>query len=209
MAARPRKYYPNAFITTGIYTKGKEWMTNEGEEYIGPYHKYIDGFTMTLPNYDKQKSVQLIPYQEQVATGNSKTLIYDKISDIAVKDLNAPKSFYPKPTPKQQKSGFMTRYATQKRNEPTKFAEISEEQYKTITNSAKGINGGLYKGIEFKWKITGHKNDILKDDGSIKEHGVEDTNRRILILLDEKYPGIANYFADLLEFTIYDDIKQK
>ena len=207
MAIRPRKYYPNSFIETGIYTKGKEWMSLKGVGYIGPYHKYIDGFTMTLPNYDKVKSEQIIPYNEQIVKGNTGLLLYDSLTELKIKNLNAPKSYFAKPTEQDFKQGHMTRYATQKRNEPTVFQEITQDQFKTITNPAKGINGGLYKGITFKWKLTGPKNDILDENGKITTYGVEDTNRRILIDLDDDYPTIGSFFNDLLEFSEWDDIK--
>jgi hypothetical protein len=208
MANRPRKYYPQQFITTGLYTAGKEWMTIDGTEYIGVYHTYIDGFTMTLANYDPKKSETLVPYDETITEGKMDKLVYDSITTSNIKKQHAPVTKRVTPTEDQRSSGFMVRYILQRRNDPTKYYEVDEDDFKTLQKANKGINGGLYKGIIVDWKLSGPEYDVLNADGSIKEYGVVDTNRRVLFDLDRTYPGIATFMNDLREFTIYDDIKK-
>jgi hypothetical protein len=51
MAKRPKIYYSQEQITTGLKTSGKEWMLNNGTEYKGYYHTYTDGMIMTGFDY--------------------------------------------------------------------------------------------------------------------------------------------------------------
>ena len=66
MAVRNKLYYPQSQIVTNLYTSGKEWMTEKGQEYIGYYHKYIDGKIASGAVYVKDQSVTLIKYIDHV-----------------------------------------------------------------------------------------------------------------------------------------------
>ena len=64
MYKRPKIYYPKAKITNNLYTKGREWMYEDGKEYIGYYHKYADGLVLTEAFYNTIRSEKLIPYTD-------------------------------------------------------------------------------------------------------------------------------------------------
>ena len=66
MAVRNKIYYPKSHIVENLYTSGKEWMTEKGEEYIGYYHKYIDGKVASGAVFSKTQSVKLIKYINHV-----------------------------------------------------------------------------------------------------------------------------------------------
>ena len=62
MAIRNKIYYPKSHIVENLYTAGKEWMTEDGTEYIGYYHRYIDGKVASGAVYVRSQSVKLIKY---------------------------------------------------------------------------------------------------------------------------------------------------
>ena len=68
---RRRIYYPEGSIQKGLYTEGGEWMTDDGDEWVGQYHKYTNtGEIYTKPVYVKDVSVKLVPlyiFSEQLA----------------------------------------------------------------------------------------------------------------------------------------------
>ena len=115
MASRPRPYYPKAHVTEGLVTRGKEWMLEDGTEYIGPYHKYIDGFVMTNSTYNESLSQILIPYIDPLTTKDA--LIYDKIKPIDITKHVSPKSKRVTPDEDSLYAGSMKRYIVQRRND--------------------------------------------------------------------------------------------
>jgi hypothetical protein len=199
MAKRPRPYYPRAHVTEGLVTRGKEWMTEDGTEYIGPYHKYIDGFVMTNSTYNESLSKKLIPYKDQTTDKDSFT--YDKIKPIDITKHVSPKSKRITPSEDDLYAGSMKRYIVQRRNDVNQIFEVDDKQFKTLTQSNKGLNGSLYKGIELLWKIKGPEYDI-KVGNTIQTPGIIDTNRRTLINAETKLPGISNFLSDLTEFRL-------
>ena len=40
---RNRLHYTPNQITLNLYTTGSQWMTDDGVEFIGPYHTYTTG----------------------------------------------------------------------------------------------------------------------------------------------------------------------
>lgn len=202
---RNKLYYPKSHIITGLETTGKEWMLEDGTEYVGYYHKYIDGLVMTLASYSPTQSKKLIPYIDKTTQPESR--IYDTIAKDISK-YKAPIYKYSIPTQEEYKKGFYKRYFVQRRNSVNEILEIDSEQFASLNTPDAGIDGNLYKGIVIDWKLTGLRND------SNSEKGVEDTNRRIVELKDYDMKGLKNFLTDYLEFTIYStavskDIKQK
>jgi hypothetical protein len=191
---RKKLYYPKSHIITGLQTSGKEWMLEDGTEYVGYYHKYIDGTVLTLADYSPTQSKTLIPYIDKTTQPESR--IYDTIAKDTSK-YKAPIYKYPIPTESDYKKGFYTRYIIQRRNYLQEIIEIDSEQYSSLNTPDTGIDGNLYKGITLDWKLTGTKNDTST------EKGVEDTNRRLVELKDFDMKGLKQYLTDYLEFTIY------
>ena len=58
---RTKTYYTNDEIINDLFTQGKEWMTEDFIEYIGPYHTYPNGAIYSGAEYSDE-SVQLMPY---------------------------------------------------------------------------------------------------------------------------------------------------
>ncbi len=206
MAKRPKVYYPKAFIKEGLYTNGKELMYESGREYTGPYHSYTDGFSITGATYSEKTSERLIPYVD-IKSQSKGNFVYDIIKEIEdITKYEVPKSFFPKPTADDYAIGVITWYIVKKRNEAIgRLFEITKEQYKTLSQEGKGINGNLYKGIEIKWKINGNAVDIIKNGITIPS--ITSTNKRTLFFKESSFKGITKFLGDFEEFSIYRPIK--
>ena len=88
MAVRNKLYYPQSQIVTNLHTSGKEWMTESGEEYVGYYHKYIDGKVASGAVYVKGQSVTLIKYIDHAVQPDNalyNSLIKKKFTPISPK----------------------------------------------------------------------------------------------------------------------------
>lgn len=200
MAVRNKLYYPQSQIVTNLYTSGKEWMTEKGQEYIGYYHKYIDGKIASGAVYVKDQSVTLIKYIDHVVQPDNalyNSLIKTKFTPIS------PKQIIPIPTADDYEIGKFTRYFLRRRNYSTyeDIIEINEAQFKLWKRTGSGIDTSLYQGLELQWKLTGPLNDITTTINT--EYGVYDTNKRLVLLKDYEMAGLKNFLTDYIELTIY------
>jgi hypothetical protein len=198
--ARKKIYYPKSHIITNLYTKGKEWMLESGEEYIGYYHKYIDQSVYTEAVYNRADSKKLIPYQDKFQ--QPENAIYSGLK----KRLNY-KTPYPittTPTLDDYQKGKFTRYFLRRRNYSiySDIIEIDENQFKLWRNPNGGIDESIYNAIAIDWKLTGPLNDIRQSESDII-YGVYDTNKRIVELRDNTFPGIINVLTDYIEYSIH------
>ena len=75
MSTGNRLYYPKTDIVNNLYTSGKEWMYEDGTEYMGYYHRYIDGIRMSGAVFEKGYSKKLIPYKDYVRQPDR--IVYD------------------------------------------------------------------------------------------------------------------------------------
>lgn len=110
-----------------------------------------------------------------------------------------PESFTPTPTEEDYREGFIRRYFAQQKRKPHKITEIDQTQFNSYDKIQKGLSQDLYEVFSLRWKITGPRNDIYKNDIPVK-NGVEDTNLKNLNLEKEDHPGISEFLDDPLEF---------
>jgi len=203
MYKRPKIYYPKTKIITNLYTRGKEWMFENGVEYIGYYHRYLDGLVLTEPYYNMVKSEKIIPYSE--IKRNQPNVIYDSISDLQVSFNASPTNVYTLPTLDDYKKGFFKRYFVYRRNLKDiykEFFEVNDTQYKSWKTPRVGIDEILYNAFVIEWRLTGPLNDITAN-GQIIEFGVHDTNKRLVYLNEKQFPGIIKILTDYKEFSIH------
>ena len=206
---RRKIYYPKSHIVTNLVTTGKEWMFEDGTEYIGYYHKYIEGLRMSGAVYDKAESKKLIPYVDQVVQPYNK--VYNELmakSRFPIVPRISPKYRYPMPDENDYAAGFMTRYLLRKRNYNnfTDILEVDLDQFKLWRKRNFGIDENLYEGLELPWKLTGPERDIKDVNGSIVTYGVYDTNQRMVFLKDNEFKGLKEFLTDFTEVTIYSPI---
>ena len=205
MYKRPAIYYPKARITTNLYTAGKEWMFENGKEYVGYYHKYTDGLVLTEPYYHAIRSERLIPYSEIHNQSSNTSYNYKNASSIVTNIHVAPITAYSLPTTDDYSHGFFKRYFIYRKNLKDiykEFFEVNEPQFKSWKKPEEGINEILYDGFIIDWKLTGPLHDIREGD-QIKEFGVYDTNRRLVYLNEKKFPMISKILTDYTEYSVY------
>jgi len=122
---------------------------------------------------------------------HEKSLLYNEyttLKDDTLKNYKDPISYRPVPTLDDYKSGKITRYIVQKRNDKSKLIEIDKQQaayYGTPT----GIDPTLYELLIFSWKISGKLNSEIDSNG-IPILGIVDTNNNILAMITEQAPYI-------------------
>lgn len=199
MATPNKLYYPKSHIVNNLFTTGKEWMFEDGTEFIGYYHKYIDGNVKSGAVFNRTESKKLIPYIDKTIQPDNH--IYNSIKK-QIKSV-PPVIKYSIPELEDFEAGKITRYFIRRRNYSTfqDIFEIDKAQYKLWKNKSGGIDFALYDAIELDWKLTGPLNDIVQDINTIP--GVYDTNQRMVMLKDNLFTGLKDYLTDYTELSIY------
>jgi hypothetical protein len=200
MGTRNKLYYPKSHIITGLHTAGKEWMLEDGTEYFGYYHTYIDGTVLTGATYSQTYSQTLIPYVNSVEQPTN--YLYNSLVTNK-RTYTSPVYTFPIPTLDDYHSGVYTRYFVRRRNYSTytDIIEIDSKQFSTLNTPNTGIDGSLYLGISINWKLTGPLKDTKEGYNIV--YGVEDTNSRLVHLKDNDLKGLKYYLTDYTELTIY------
>ena len=204
---RRRIYYTKGQITNGLITNGSEWMFTDNVEYIGQYHTYTTGEVFSEASFVNTKSRILIPFvdvkklnqQTDVGFDLAKNFEYDNIKTLTVKKSITPNPSQLTPTDSDIKRGWMDRYFAQKVNDDS-FLELSKKDFGKV-GTATGLDKILWQKFKIRWKITGPTADIKNPDGSIKEPGIENTNRRTILTTSDNYPSLKTYIIDYREFA--------
>lgn len=196
---RNKLYYPKSHIITNLHTDGKEWMFEDATEFIGYYHKYVDGTVLSGAVYSRTESKKLIPYIDVV--NDPTNVIYNSLKNKS--SFKAPYTVYTIPSESDFEAGKIIRYFLRRRNLSTyeDITEIDKDQYKLWKQSSGGIDRTLYNAITLEWKLTGPLNDIR--EGLNVTYGVSDTNKRMVELKDSEFLGLKNFLTDYIEYTIY------
>lgn len=188
MSGRKKLYYPNGEIKNGLYTKGKEWMLEDGTEYVGDYHRYTrTNEVFTKSQYLKDVSQKLIPYLNIKDYDIKKTFEYNNL--VKSKPLEFEHGMYSKTIPinKDYVNGFYKRYFL-KRHFQSIITEVDKDTYSNAQDE-------FYIKIELLWKLTGPLNDTNE------KKGVYDTNRRLVLLAEKDMVGIRNYVTNYTEYA--------
>ena len=185
--SRKRIYYPEGKIQKGLYTVGKQWMTEDGKEFIGAYHTYTTGEVFTQSSYVRDVSKKLIRYKDITQEEIKTAFDYDKLpKKESLREYFFPTYSKTTPTESDYLKGFLNRYFVKSRFNGV-IMETSIKDYNKVTSET------FYK-TTISWKLTGPVND------SGSEPGVEDTNRRLVNLADRDVPTITNYITNFVEF---------
>lgn len=199
MSTRNKLYYPSTHIVTNLYTSGKEWMYENGTEYVGYYHRYIDGAVMSGATFQNGTSKSLIPYIEVILQPTN--AVYDILKEK--KTYTSPRLIYPVPNIDDYEAGKISRYFIKRRNFSNfqDIIEINKDQYNSWAQPKIGIDASLYDAITLDWKLTGPLNDSTDLDNTV--YGVYDTNKRIVELKNRSFSGLRAFLTDFIELSIY------
>jgi len=181
-------YTPSFMKRENQYTLGGEYMTSrtyvvkddpesKGKEYVGYFNITSEG-----PYTDKRFTVNSKPLFNIRYANTKSSQIYIDLSKgtgyVSDLEFDDPISTSVTPTDEDMTRGYFIRYFIQQRND--KFArikEIDKKQFDQLADLSGGLNSTFYKSVALRWKISGPKNDILKN-GIISKPGIEDTNLR-------------------------------
>lgn len=207
MSKRAKLYYPKSSITENLFTNGGEYMFETGTMYVGYYHKYDTGETFTLPMWDPNKSVKLLPYVDisNLPLGkfeNGTQLTAYLTSDLNMKRYKTPITSITVPSQEDYIRGYFYRYFSEKRNDPKNITEVNKTEFLNSGNVG-GLNGFLYKVGKIKWHLTGNEYDTKNENGIVIKRGVIDNNAREVFALLDKHPYIYTIFGDYRQFTQY------
>jgi len=187
VARRKRIYYPEGSIQKGLYTSGGEWMFEDGIEYTGQYHRYLNTKEVFTESYFiKDVSKKLIPFYDLNVDFQKNTFDYNVLTEN-IKDytpeLTIPDPYFLQPSQEDYDNGFVKRYFYKRKGSLT-INEIDEKGFGDLDSP-------YYQKIELKWKISGPLNDTTEETGII------DTNRRTILLYQNEFTGLERYLTDL------------
>jgi hypothetical protein len=172
------------------YTKGKEFTTEDGEEYIGEYHTLKSGATFTGPVEDTnnlRSQKRLYPYYR-----NDDHFTYDKLFNFHTpqKANTQPIPFLYKPREAEGAylKGYDLRFFVQRRNAGTFAIEVSGQQYNQI-GKAGGIDGSIYAYAAVAWQLTGTLDYI------------ETTNKRNINVAAQQLPALPYAISNYTQFA--------
>ncbi len=182
-------YYPKNKILTNQYTRGKEYVIKDNkEDYSGYYYILSNG------KFYVGKEPNQAPQQELIK------LTLHSNTQVISSNFTLPIPFYPQPTDKDRKIGYMVRYFIKRRNADfTTIKEISKSDYELFNNNP-NVDANLYVTVLLNWKITGPLYDDFRDKNYPKA-GIIDTNKKLVILKERIFPGFSNYFNDYSQFS--------
>ena len=192
---RKQLFYTSDEITTNLYTPGKEWMYEDGTEYIGSYHLYSTGEVYTKGNWSSKQSVKLISYVRRDVLNN----VYRTLKTVNISTKSIP-SHNPIVLQADIKIGYIVRYFLKKINEEI-IIEVSADTYKQWKQGK--FDKKLYLGVQLNWYITGDIED--NQIGSILNRGVVTQNTRQIKAAQSTIPTINNILNNPLDLYVDTD----
>ena len=188
MAKRRKAYYPKGQTKNGLYTEGKEWMLEDGTEYVGDYHRYTStNEVFTKSTWIKDVSQKLIPYVNLTIDDFKKAFEYDGLKKQSITEIRETTYKKTMPVENDYVNGYFFRYFL-KRHFQSIITEVDRDTYSNAQDE-------FYVKVELGWKLTGPLND------SGIEKGVYDTNRRLVLLAEKDMIGIRNYVTNYTEYA--------
>ena len=191
---RKKVYYSDQEIIKNLYTTGKEWMLSDYTEYIGQYHRYTTGEVYTHPEWDKNKSVRLIKFQELPET----VKIYKSIKSVKTNYNTTIQSWNPVITSADKKTGSITRFFI-KRYDNDSITEINSDTFNKWM--LKQIDQNIYQAVSIEWVIadTYTKFDTNKD---ILQQ-VAEFNKKTIKTLQKPFDIVlSKYLTDYTELYV-------
>jgi len=175
---RKKIYYPEGQIQKGLYTEGREWMLEDGTEYVGDYHKYITGEVFTKSAFIRNVSQKLIPFIDLTNKEFREKFEYDNLAIEIPLDFVSAVYGVDLPTQKDYDKGFFVRYFV-KRHFDQIITEVGRDNFNKLQDEH-------YVKLELAWK--------LRDDAI-------QVNERQVRTAENTIEGISNYITNYSEFV--------
>jgi hypothetical protein len=188
---RIKAYYGVDETENGLYTFGDEYMTEDQQLYVGPYHRYTTtSEVFTESQWNIRQSRKLLPYVKMPATIKT----YKSLKNLQIV-RSSPSPIPPTITTKNIATGFMTRYFCSKRNAELVF-DTDETQYQQWLSG--GFDRIMWDIVVIDWKITGPYEDVIQN--GVLVPGVISYNARQLQQVATIIPTIQKYVTRLTEY---------
>lgn len=119
----------------------------------------------------------------------------DVVTNLNLFEIKIPSTIVPVPTEDDYSLGFIIRYFAQKRNDDNAHIfEISQNVFESYRENPH------WKTAELKWRISGPQNILYKNDGSIDDKGVINSNKAAITRAAQTLKNIGLYLPNLLQF---------
>jgi hypothetical protein len=176
-----------------LQASGHEYKNSQtNKSYIGPYILTSEG-AFIGSNVNQKNKIKLIPQSKNKKTQDnifftSKTSEYFRLKPRVVNFIKKTRPIIAtkgKPTEKDYKKGYYTRYFCKRNNTENIYFEINKTTFKALKTKSKLYDYNLYTADSLIWAIDG---DIIK------------ANNTTLKLKVKTFPNITSLFVKLNEF---------
>lgn len=208
----PLRYYPLSRIITNRYTRGDEFLKEDGTPYTGRYYTTYTGASFTGPNPVVGENLPLFKafqrndkHGERTTTGGRRSLVSNRLGGVGTSDLFTAEDeirttltelvpYFPTPLEDDYKRGYFTRYFGKNVSGPGYIIEISKRDWTLIQNGEVETNVLGYEIADMLWQLTGPLNDRRISQYQI-QGGVYDTNKRVTEGEERTFRGIINFIG--------------
>ena len=176
-----------------LQASGHEYKNSQtNKSYIGPYILTSEG-AFIGSNVNQKNKIKLIPQSKNRKTQDNifftnKTSEYFRLKPRVVNFIKKTRPIIAtkgKPTEKDYKKGYYTRYFCKRNNTENIYFEINKTTFKELKTKSKLYDYNLYTADSLIWAIDG---DIIK------------ANNTTLKLKVKTFPNITSLFVKLNEF---------
>ena len=193
---RIKSYYTPDETQNDLYTLGDEFMTAEGDQYIGPYHRYLTtNETYTESRWNLRLSQKLVAIRQLPETVKT----YQTLRDIRTR-YQIPNNIPVTITSRDIQSGTITRYFCKKATQEA-VIEIDAAQYEAWQSG--NIDRIMYTAVKLPWRITGKLTDTLINNVTVP--GVITHNQTAVRDALNTIPQLTNTLSDFTEYYVGDD----
>ena len=188
----PIRYYPLNRVLTNQKTNGGEFTLN-GSNYSGYYYKTYNGQVFT--GKDPVQGPSQILQTTSLATNTGQGSQTGRSASAGNQPtFQIPVPYYPKPTSTDYKRGSIIRYFVKKRGQSGYVIEVDKSTHDSLLKSDSVYDYITYETTSLFWQISGPQHDTIQNGGKVS--GIIDTNRRLTMMKDASFPGLAAFIGE-------------
>jgi hypothetical protein len=188
----PIRYYPLNRVLTNQKTNGGEFTLN-GSNYSGYYYRTYNGQVFT--GKDPVQGPSQILQRSSLASNTRQSSQASRSASAGNQPtFQIPVPYYPKPTPTDYKRGSIIRYFVKKRGQSGYVIEVDKSTHDSLLKSDSEYDYITYETTSLFWQISGPQHDTIQNGGKVS--GIIDTNRRLTMMKDPTFPGLAAFIGE-------------
>jgi hypothetical protein len=188
----PIRYYPLNRVLTNQKTNGGEFTLN-GSNYFGYYYKTYNG--QVFSGKDPVQGPSQILQRSSPASNTGQSSQASRSANAGSQPtFQIPVPYYPKPTSTDYKRGSIVRYFVKKRGQSGYVIEVDKSTHDSLLKSDSEYDYITYETTSLFWQISGPQHDTIQNGGKVS--GIIDTNRRLTMMKDPTFPGLAAFIGE-------------